>query len=112
MPVLTDSLRGNQVCECSSCDLLGGSGTEWSKKRNHLLVFPRSGVLDESLNIVSREHEDQDPFDELYSGHFISATDELKDLICQVRMPSEVRCSVNEYINGDYLPTCSEGDEM
>ena len=68
--------------------------------------FRKAGVLDESLSIASREHEDQDPFDELDSRLSRSATDELEDLICQVPMPNEARCSTSEYIyiNGDDLP--------
>ena len=68
--------------------------------------------MDESLSITSREYEDQDLFDELDSGPSRSATDELEDLIHQVPMPNEARCSISEYINGDDFPTCSkEGNE-
>ena len=68
--------------------------------------------MDESLSIASCEYEDEDPFDELDSGPSRSATDELEDLIHQVPMPNEARCSISEYINGDDIPTFSEeGDE-
>ena len=66
--------------------------------------FRKACVLDGSLSIASREHEDQDPFDELDSGPSRSATDKLEDLICQVPMPNEARCSISKYINRDDLP--------
>ena len=63
--------------------------------------------MDPSLSVASRLHEDQDPFDE------IDSRTELDDLISQVPIPIEARCSATEYINGEGLPTCSdESDEM
>ena len=70
---------------------------ESSRRRNRLQMFREGRCLNESLSITSCEHEDQDPFDELDSGQSRSATDELEDLICQVPMPNEARCSISEY---------------
>ena len=68
--------------------------------------FQKAGILDKSLGIASRVHEDQDPFDELDS---VDPSAELDDLISQVPIPS---CSATEYIHGEDLPTCSdESDE-
>ena len=67
--------------------------------------FRKAGVLRESLALVSREHEDQDPFDELDCPQ--PSQDDLGDLIRQLDMPAT--CSIGEYVNGeDDLPTCSE----
>ena len=66
--------------------------------------FRKAGILDENCDAVSREHEDQDPFDELDSGGV-----EIQQLIDQLNMPTETKCSAREYVNGDDdLPTCSE----
>ena len=54
---------------------------------------------------MSREHEDQDPFDELDCTQS-SDDNNLEDLIHQLNMPTEAMCSVGEYVNGeDDLPT-------
>ena len=73
--------------------------------------FRKAGVLGESFSIVSREHEDQDPFDELDCTES-SDDNNLEDLIRQLNMPAEATCSVGEYVNGeDDLSTCSEYDD-
>ena len=70
--------------------------------------FRKAGVLGESFSLVSREHEDRDPFDELDCTESFDDTN-LENLICQLNMPAEATCSVGEYVNGeDDLPTCSE----
>ena len=66
--------------------------------------------MDDNFAVISREHEAQDPFDERDSIE--STSDELDDLIHQLNMPAETRCSVHEYINGDDgLPTYSVLDD-
>ena len=79
--------------------------------------FRKAAILDRSLMVATREHEDQDLFDELDSIQSTSddqdqsAHSELEDLIHQLGMPAKTRCSVGEYVNGDNeLSTCAEQD--
>ena len=77
------------------------------KKETISKCFRKAGILDESFALVSREHEDQDPFDELDSTDH-----KLEDLIRQLDTPADATCSVSEYAKGeDDLPTCSEQDD-
>ena len=79
------------------------------KKETISKCFRKGGILDDNFALVSCECEDQDPFRELDSQ---PTGDELEDLIHQLNMPAETRCSVSEYMNGDDdLPTCSEQDD-
>ena len=61
--------------------------------------FRKAGVLGESFSIMSREHEEQDPFDELDRTES-SDDNNLEDLIHQLNMTTEATCSVGEYMNG------------
>ena len=62
------------------------------KKETISKCFRKAGILDENFALVSREYEDQDPFGELDSQ---PTSDELEDLIHQLNMPAETRCSVS-----------------
>ena len=62
------------------------------KKETISKCFRKTGILDENFALVSREYEDQDPFGELDSQ---PTSDELEDLIHQLNMPAETRCSVS-----------------
>ena len=63
--------------------------------------FRKAGVLDASMDVVSRA-EENDPFLE------IDALLELQELIDQT-VNSEERCMIAEYVNGDSdLPVCMD----
>lgn len=79
--------------------------------------FRKAGILDKSFMVATREYEDKDPFDELDSVQCASGDQEqsshseLEDLIHQLDMPAEIKCSVSEYVNGDNdLSTCAGQD--
>ena len=79
--------------------------------------FRKAGILDNSFMVATREHEDQDPFGELDSVQCAgddqeqSAQSELEDLIHQLGMPTEARCSASEYVSGNNeLSTCAGQD--
>lgn len=48
------------------------------KKETICKCFRKAGILDENFALISREHKDQDPVNELDSH---STSDELEDLI-------------------------------
>ena len=60
------------------------------KKKIISKCFRKAGILDENFTLVSLEYEDQDPF-----GDSQSTSDELENLIHQLNMPAETRCSVS-----------------
>lgn len=65
--------------------------------------------MDREFAVVTRDCEEQDPFDDLDT--LDSSSGELEDLVHQL-MPAEERCSVSEYIYGDNdLSVCSEQDD-
>ena len=61
-----------------------------------------------NFTLLSREHQDQDPFEQFDS---VQSTCMKDDLEAHVHQLTEARFSVSEYINGDDdIPTCSEED--
>ena len=62
------------------------------KKETISKCFRKAGILDENFALISREYEEHDPFGELNSQ---PTSDELENLIHQLNMPAETRCSVS-----------------
>lgn len=80
------------------------------KKETISKCFRKGGILDKELALVTREYDEEDPFDDVDAPD--TASGELEDLIHRMNMPSEERCSVSEYIDGENsLSVCFEQDD-